>query len=133
MIGVHEAYLPQHIWIDLVKTPFAEYITYENIFIHEKRSFTQAVAHAIDFTEDNFTGVEIDPDSIENNLSIAITPCGISTLQARQFVSVCAAGSKAVYLHLCEGATERREGKKNEATGKILSYLVSDFIKMHQD
>jgi formiminoglutamase len=132
-IGIHENYLPQNIWLDLVNNPFFDCITYEDIFIHEKRNFTQAIAHAIDFTDDNFTGIELDLDSIENVLSSAFTPCGITVLQARQYVSLCAANTQAVYLHLCEGAAELQDGKKNEATGKLLGYLVSDFIKMHQD
>jgi formiminoglutamase len=83
--------------------------------------------------EDAFTGIEIDLDSIENVLCSAMTPSGITALQARQYVSYCGASTKAVYLHLCEGATELNDGKKNEITGKLLSYLVSDFIKMHMD
>jgi formiminoglutamase len=133
VLGIHEGYLPQNVWVDIVNNPFMDCITYEDIFIHEKRSFIQAVAHALDFTEDTFTGIELDLDSIENILSSATTPCGISTQQARQYVSLCAASSKAAYLHLCEGATVLEDGKKNEATGKLLSYLVTDFIKMHQD
>jgi formiminoglutamase len=133
VIGIHENYLPQNVWIDIVNNPFMDCITYEDIFIHEKRTFTQAVAHAIDFTEDSFTGIELGLDSIENVLSSAMTPCGITALQARQYISLCAAGVNACYLHLCEGAAELSDGKKNEATGKLLSYLVSDFIKMHQD
>lgn len=133
VVGIHENYLPQNVWVDFVNNPFFDCITYEDIFIHEKRSFTQAIAHAIDFTEDSFTGIELDLDCIENVLSSAMTPCGITPLQARQYVSLCAANSKAAYVHLCEGATELHDGKKNEATGKLLSYLVTDFIKMHQD
>jgi formiminoglutamase len=133
VLGLHENYLPQNVWVDFVNNPFFDCITFEDIFIHEKRTFTQAVTLALDFTEDNFTGIELDLDSIENVLSSAMTPCGISPLQARQYVSLCAASTKAAYLHLCEGATELQNGKKNEATGKLLSYLVTDFIKMHQD
>lgn len=133
VVGIHENYLPQNVWVDLVNNPFVDCITYEDIFIHEKRTFTQAVAHALDFTEDNFTGIELDLDSIENVLSSAMTPCGITPLQARQYVSLCAASSRAVYLHLCEGAVELQGGRKNEATAKLLSYLVTDFIKMHSD
>src|SRR6476661_5070932 len=133
IVGIHENYLPQNVWVDFVNNPFFDCITYEDIFIHEKRTFIQAIAHAIDFTEDNFTGIELDLDSIENVLSSAMTPCGITSLQARQYVSLCAASTKAAYLHLCEGAAELQDGKKNEAIGKLLSYLVTDFIKMHQD
>ncbi|HUQ97724.1 MAG TPA: formimidoylglutamase [Chitinophagaceae bacterium] len=131
VVGIHEGYLPQNVWIDVVNNPFTDCITYEDIFIHEKRTFRQAVVHAIAFTEDNFTGIELDLDSIENVLSSAETPCGITPIQARQYVSLCAASSKQAYLHLCEGAVELQNGKKNEATGKLLSYLVTDFIKMH--
>jgi formiminoglutamase len=133
VIGIHENYLPQNVWVDLVNNPFMDCITYEDIFIHEKRSFIQAVAHAVDFTEDGFTGIELDLDSIENVLSSAHTPSGISVREARQYVSLCAASTKAVYVHFCEGASALEDGKKNEATGKILSYLVTDFIKMHMD
>jgi formiminoglutamase len=133
VIGIHENYLPQNVWLDLVNNPFMDCITYEDIFIHEKRSFIQAVAHAIDFTSDNITGVELDLDSIENVLSSAMTPCGLSAQQARQYVSLCAASANVAYLHLCEGAAALQDGRKNEATGKLLSYLVTDFIKMRRD
>jgi formiminoglutamase len=33
------------------------------------------------------------------------------------------------YLHICEGAAKLKTGKADEATGKLISYLVSDFIK----
>ena len=133
VVGLHENYLPQNVWVDIVNNPFIDCITFEDIFIHEKRSFHQAVSHAIEFTDDNFTGIEMDLDSIENALSSAVSPCGISTTQARQYINLCAANAKVCYLHICEGATHLANGKKNEATGKLISYLVSDFIKMNQE
>jgi formiminoglutamase len=126
VIGLNESYLPQNVWVDIVNNPFMDCITYEDIFIHEKRSFIQAVAHAIDFTEDGFAGIELDLDSVENE-------CGITTQQARQHVSLCAASTKAAYLHFSERAAQLQVRKKNEATGTLLSYLVTDFIKMHMD
>ena len=53
-------------------------ITFEDIFIHEKRNFIQAISHATGFTEDNYTGIELDLDSIQNTLSSASTPSGIT-------------------------------------------------------
>lgn len=132
-LGVHENYVQQNVWNDFVNNPFFDCVTFEDIFIHEKQTFTQAVDYALDFTEENYLGIELDLDCIENVLSSAMTPSGITPLQARQYVSLCAASSKVVYLHLCESATQLIDGKKNEATGKLLSYLVTDFIKMHQD
>jgi formiminoglutamase len=133
VVGLHENYLPQNVWVDIVNNPFIDCITFEDIFIHEKRTFNQAVSHAISFTNDNYTGIELDLDCIENTLSSALSPSGISTIQARQYINLCAAHAKPCYLHICEGATQLDDGKKNEATGKLISYLVSDFIKMFND
>ncbi len=132
-IGIHETYLPQNVWIDIVNNPFIDIITYEDIFIHEKRSFRQAVSHAIEFTEDNFCGIELDLDCVQNILSSASTPSGVQAVHARQYVNLCAAHSKAVYLHLCEGATQLANGTTNNLTGKFINYLVTDFIKMHTE
>lgn len=131
-IGIHENYLPQNVWMDIVNNPFIDMITFEDIFIHEKRSFRQAVSHAIEFTDDNFNGIELDLDCIENTLSSACSPTGITSIHARQYINLCAAHAKPCYLHICEGATRLANGRTSELTGKLISYLVSDFIKMHE-
>lgn len=131
VVGLQENYLQQNVWIDFVNNPFFDCITFEDIFIHEKRTFLQSVSHAISFTGDNYTGIELDLDCVEGVLSSAITPNGVSTTHARQYINLCAAHTKAAYLHICEGATRLADGKINEATGKLISYLVSDFIKMN--
>lgn len=133
VIGLHENYLPQNVWLDIVNNPFLDFITYEDIFILEKRNFIQAVAHATGFTEENYTGIELDLDCIENTLSSAMTPSGISPLHARQYVTLAARESQVAYLHICEGATRLADGRTNETTGKLISYLVSDFIKAHEE
>ncbi len=129
MVALHENYISQNVLMDIHNNPFIDYISYEEIFIHERKNFIQAVAHATGFTEDSYTGIEIDLDCIENVLSSAITSCGISPLLARKFVTFTAQDSKPAYLHICEGATQLADGRKNETTGKLISYLVSDFIK----
>ncbi|MGZ5220171.1 MAG: formimidoylglutamase [Chitinophagaceae bacterium] len=129
VIGLHENYLPQNIWMDIVNNPFIDCITYEDIFLHGKRTFMQAVAHATGFTEDTLTGIEVDLDAVQNTLSSAITPVGISPVHARQYVSFAAADAKPAYLHICEGATRLSDGRTDGTTGKLISYLVSDFVK----
>jgi formiminoglutamase len=131
VVGVHENYLPQNVWLDIVNNPFLDFITYEDIFIREKRNFIQAVAHAAGFTEDNFTGIELDLDCIEHTLSSAVTPAGISSLHARQYLDFTGSNSQVAYLHLCEGAIQLTDGRKDETTGKLVSYLLSDFVKAH--
>ena len=129
VIGLHENYLQQNIWMDIVNNPFIDCITFEDIFLHEKRTFMQAVAHATGFTEDTMTGIDIDLDTIQNTLSSAITPVGISPIHARQYISFGAADAKPAYLHICEGAIRLSDGRTDDNTGKLISYLVSDFVK----
>ena len=129
VIGIHENYIPQNVWMDMVNNPFVDLITYEDIFIHEKRNFIQAVAHATGFTDDTLCGIELDLDAIENTLSSASTPCGISALHARQYLNFAAIDSKPAYLHICEGATQLSDGRKDPSTGKLITYLVTDFVK----
>lgn len=133
VVGLQENYLPQNVWLDIVNNPFIDCITFEDIFIHQKRNFRQAVSHAISFTDDNYTGIELDLDIVENVLTSAMTPCGISAVHARQYINLCAAHSKVAYVHICEGAVKVAHDKVNETTGKLISFLVTDFIKMHME
>jgi formiminoglutamase len=129
VVGLHESYISQNAWADIMNNVFFDCITFEDIFVHQKRTFLQAVAHATGFTEDTLCGIEIDLDVIENVLSSAMTPSGISANQARQFISYTALDSKPAYLHICEGATRLADGRADDNTGKLISYLVSDFLK----
>jgi formiminoglutamase len=129
VIGIHENYLQQNVWLDFVNNPFTDFITYEDIFILEKRNFIQAVAHATSFTEENYIGLELDLGCIENTLAGDKTPSGLSPLHARQYVTFAATDSKIAYLYICEGACALSDGRQTETTGRLISYIVSDFIK----
>jgi formiminoglutamase len=129
IIGLHENFIPQNVLTDIHANPFIQYCSFEDIFIHEKKNFIQAVAHATGFTEDTYTGIELDIDAIEDALSSAYTPCGITALQARQYIHFASTDAKVAYLHICEGACQLADGSKDEKTGRLISYLVSDFLK----
>ena len=58
-----------------------------------------------------------------------MSPIGFSTNHARQFLHFTAADSKPAYLHICEGSTHLNDGQTDRKTGKLISYLVTDFIK----
>lgn len=131
VIGAHENYLQEYIVTDMSENPFTDFVTYEDIFLRDKLNFTQAVSRATGFMEDHFTGVELDLDAIQNTLSSAETPCGITASDARRYLHYVAAECRIAYLHICEGATEMENGVKDALTGKLVSYLVSDFIKSH--
>lgn len=132
-VGVHENYLPQGVWMDLLNDPAVDLVFYEDIFLREKRTFLQAVAHATTFTEDTYTGVELDLDSIEQVLSSAETPSGVTVLQARQYLNYVATDARIAYVHLCEGAQQLEDGTSSRTTGKLVSYLVTDFIKAYEE
>ncbi len=128
VIGLQENYIPQNVWNDFVNNPFMDLITYEDIFIHEKQNFTEAVAHAVNFTDDTYVGIELDLDAIENTASSAVTPCGISTADARKYITYTAKDANCAYLHICEGI-----GKNQATIGKLISNMVTDFVKAHSE
>lgn len=130
-VGIQEQYLPQNVLMDMHQNPFIDFITYEDIFIRERKNFIQAIAHATGFTEDTMTGIELDMDAVENTLSSAINPSGISVLQARQYMAFAATDAKVAYLYLAEGAQHLETGQKQDTIGKLLACLVSDFVKHH--
>lgn len=131
IVGLHENYTPSLILQHLQANPEIQFSTWEDIFLRDKLSFKQALDQAILFTSENNNrvGIELDVDCIENVLSSAMTPTGISNPQARYYVYQTALRCKVAYLHLCEGATVLENGLENRSTGKLLSYLVCDFIK----
>jgi formiminoglutamase len=129
IVGLHENYVSQNVLVDIQSNPFMQYTSYEDIFLRERKSFMQAVGQAVDFTHDSYTGIELDLDAVQNALSSAHTPSGISALLARQYITYTARHARAAYLHICEGASQLSDGRKDESTGKLISYLVSDFVK----
>lgn len=133
IVGLHENHVPQNVLMDIHNNPFIDYVSYEEIFISERKNFIQAIAHATGFTENSYTGIELDLDCVEGVLSSAATPSGISTLQARQYINFAATDAKPAYLHICEGATHLADGRRDDSTGKFISFLVTDFVKAHED
>ena len=132
VVGMHENFVPQNVWLDIMENPNVDCISFEDIFIYEKRTFLQAVAHATGFTENGMAGIELDLDSIAGVLASAASPIGITGLQARQYVHFAASDAKAAYLHICEGACLLGDGRTDASTGKLIAYLVADFLKALQ-
>lgn len=126
VIGLHENDLPQNSWLDIANNPFMDFVTYEDIYLHGKQSFVEAVQHAIDFTSDTLCGAEIDLGSIGSFASCV----GVSPLNARQYIHLAATQSKAAYLHIAGG--DALNADNSAAAGKLAGCLVSDFIKAIQ-
>jgi formiminoglutamase len=129
VIGLHENYNSQSMMDDLYSNINIHYNSFEDIFIHEKLNFRQSVAQAFSFTDDDYVGVELDLDSVRSSLASAMTPVGITGIHARQYLAFAANYPKVAYLHICEGAVKLDSGREDDQTGKLISYLVTDFIK----
>lgn len=124
VIGLHENLLSQNTWIDIVNNPFIDCITHEDIFLHEKRTFIEAVSHATAFTDGTLCGIELDLDVVEHANAV-----GISVNHARQYLTYVASDCKPAYLHICDGMALASDDKTWLVAGKLISYLVTDFVK----
>jgi formiminoglutamase len=130
VLGMHEQYNNQEALKQFRQHPDRLFFnSYEKIFVREEIDFKEALNQCIGFVKGNPCGVEIDLDAITNVPSSAKTSSGISPVQARQYVYRCAEKLNPVYLHIAEGAPVLSHIKADNKTGKLIAYLLSDFIK----
>ncbi len=130
VLPLHEIFNAGSIIQELNSHPKSIHCTFfESIFIREEISFNEALNDAINFVNDNYTGLEMDIDTIQNIPSSAKTSSGLSTLHARQFIHTVAYTCKVAYLHIAEAAPVLSHIKTDLKTGKLVAYLVSDYIK----
>ena len=103
--------------------------TYDEISIRKVKNFEQELNQALTFIKNDCFGIEIDLDSIPNIASSAMTPSGFSVEQARQLIHHFGQHANASYLHICEGAPDLCDEKNPQMIGKLMGYLITDFIK----
>ena len=128
--GIHEQYNNQFSLNAFRSNPEnLFYRTYESIFIREEITWQEALKQSISFVSIEVCGVEIDLDAITNVPTSAKTSSGISPVQARQFIYQCANRLNCAYLHIAEAAPVLSHLKADNKTGKLIAYLLSDFIK----
>lgn len=130
IFGLHENYASKGVMENIKKlSDRVKFNTYEQIAIRKEKSFTDEMAHALGFIEDEPYGIEIDLDALPNIASSAMTPSGFSVEKVRQFLHYFGKNNNAAYLHICEGAPELDTEKNSHLTGKLTAYLITDFIK----
>ena len=130
IFGLHENYASKGVMESIKKlSERVRYNTYEQIAVRKEKSFSDEMAHALGYIEDEKFGIEIDLDSLPNVASSAMTPSGFSVEKVRQFIHYFGKNKNAAYLHLCEGAPTLDNEKNSHLTGKLIAYLVTDFIK----
>lgn len=127
---MHEQYNTERVLNEFTNNNHLLYFsTYEDIFIKEISSFHTALQQNIAFVHAKKCGVEIDLDAITNVPTSAKTSSGISPVQARQYAYQCGKSLPVLYFHIAEGAPILAHLKADNKTGKLIAYLISDFIK----
>lgn len=130
IFGLHESYTSKSV-LDLIKKieHRVKYNTYDSIKISKEKLFADEMLLAMNHVKTDFFGLEIDLDALPNVASSAMTASGFSIEEVRHFVHFFAKNQNVAYLHICEGAPELAEPKNSHLIGKLIAYLVTDFIK----
>lgn len=130
IFGLHENYTSKSVLDTLKKIDDrVQFNTYDEINIRKQKNFEQEMAQAFEFIKDDFYGIEIDLDAIPNIASSAMTMSGFSVEELRQFVYYFSQNQNVSYIHICEGAPDLSDDKNNHLIGKLIGYLVTDFMK----
>jgi len=130
IFGLHESYTSKNVLLRLKDLEErVRFNTYDEIAIRKEKNFEQELNQALQFIKNDAFGIEMDLDAIPGVASSAMTLSGFSVEQARQYINHFGASSNASYLHICEGAPELDQKLNPQLIGKLIGYLVTDFIK----
>jgi len=132
MVGLHEIFNTEAVIEQIHADDRLHATFFEDIFVKGEDGFTEAVEEAIQFAGSEFTGLELDLDTIQNIPSSAKTSSGISTIQARKFVHMVASKCNVVYFHIAEAAPVLSHIKTDLKTGKLIAYLITDYLKARE-
>lgn len=131
VLGLHRNYNSQAVLDDMAADPDISVSFYEDAYIEQSRDFAACVESAFRFAAGAPTGIELDLDCIEGVLSSAATPAGIRSVEARRYLTYAARFADVAYLHIAEGSTQMDDGREDRQTAKLVSYLITDFVRAY--
>jgi formiminoglutamase len=130
IFGLHESYTSKSVLQRLKKLENQiRFNTYDEIAVRKEKNFEQELTQAFNFVKSDTFGIEVDLDAMPGVASSAMTLSGFSIEHCRQFVSYFGKSKNVAYLHICEGAPDMGEADNPHLIGKLISYLITDFIK----
>ncbi|WP_438965299.1 formimidoylglutamase [Flavobacterium sp.] len=130
VFGLHEGYVSKSVFNTIKSIPETiNYTTYEEIEVRKEKNFEVELENALQFIKNESFGIEMDLDAIAGVYSSAMTNSGFSVDKARQFVHYFGKHKNASYIHICEGAPDLDLTNNQHLTGKLIAYLITDFIK----
>lgn len=134
IFGLHENYTSKNVLDNLKRLEERiNFNTYDEIGIRKEKNFNSELNKALDFIKLDPFGIEIDLDSLPNIPSSAMTLSGFSIEETRHFINFFGKHKNSKYLHICEGAPELGDEKNNHLIGKLIGYLITDFIKSKRE
>lgn len=128
VFGLHKNYTSDKLFQSLKKLKLVKYTLFEDLEVGKELKFKEELQRGLKHVCENSYGVEVNCDAIENISSSAMTTSGFSVNKARSFVNFFSTQENVRYLHICEAAATN---KTEAQVGKIITYLISDFIKAH--
>jgi formiminoglutamase len=129
VLGLHENYNSSYILNRFKNEKDLDFVSYEQISIRGEITLEEAIDKSITFSLGNKIGLEVDLDSIQNIPSSAKTSSGFLPYEVRKAIHKIASKKNCNYLHIAEGAPVLSHIKTDNKTGKLIAYLISDFIK----
>lgn len=130
IFGLHENYTSKEIFNKLDdEDERIQYNTLESIAIRRERDLAGEADRALSFVQDEHFGLEIDCDAIINIPSSAMTPSGLAVNDTRYLTHKFSRNENIQYLHICEAAPDSDKKSDMILVGKLISYLITDFIK----
>ena len=128
VFGLHENYTSDIILRTIKKIKAIKYITFEELRIRKEIAYKKAIELAIEHVNNTYFGLEMDCDAIQGIPSNNKTPSGFTILKARNFIHQIGQESNVAYFHICEAAPDDND---SQDVGKLISFLITDFIKAH--
>lgn len=129
ILGLHENYTSRSILSTMKKMKAVDFISYEALEVRNEVGMKTAIEQIIKHVDGLNIGLEIDCDAIINIPSSAATPSGFTVKQVRRMVHSFSQSRDLTYLHICEAIPSK---KSKDMIGKLISYLITDFIRAHE-
>ncbi|MBF02963.1 MAG: arginase [Flavobacterium sp.] len=130
VFGLHENFVSKSVFNSMKEQEARlRYVSYEEVEVRKQKNFASQLEEGLSFIKQDPFGIELDLDALPNIPSSAMTLSGFSVQQAREYVHYFGKHKNASYLHICEGAPDLDNTTNNHLTGKLIAYLITDFIK----
>ncbi|WP_115461861.1 formimidoylglutamase [Winogradskyella aurantiaca] len=129
IMGLHENFTSRSILSTMKKMKAVDFVSYEAMEVRSEIGMKTAIESCIKHVDGLKVGLEIDCDAIINVPSSAATPAGFTVKQVRRMLHSFGQTRDLTYLHICEAIPSK---KSKDKIGKLISYLITDFIRAHE-